>query len=58
VFDRWWRAENSRSRVKGGSGLGLSVVKAIALAHSGYVRVLDGPQGKGVTFVICIPQMS
>jgi two-component system sensor histidine kinase AdeS len=58
VFDRWWRAENSRSRVKGGSGLGLSVVKAIARAHCGYVRVLDGPQSKGVTFVICIPQMS
>jgi two-component system sensor histidine kinase AdeS len=58
VFDRWWRAENSRSRVKGGSGLGLSVVKAIALAHGGFVRVLDGPQSEGVTFVICIPQMS
>ncbi|MFT4650418.1 MAG: two-component system sensor histidine kinase AdeS [Polaribacter sp.] len=58
VFDRWWRAENSRSRVKGGSGLGLSVVKAIALAHSGHVRVLDGPESKGVTFIICIPQMS
>jgi len=58
VFDRWWRAENSRSRVKGGSGLGLSVVKAITLAHSGFVSVLDGPQGEGVTFVICIPHMS
>jgi two-component system sensor histidine kinase AdeS len=58
VFDRWWRAENSRSRVKGGSGLGLSVVKAIACAHSGSVKVIDGPQGEGVTFVICIPLVS
>lgn len=58
VFDRWWRAETSRSRVKGGSGLGLSVVKAIARAHSGYVSVLDGPQSKGVTFIICIPLTS
>ena len=58
VFDRWWRAENSRSRVKGGSGLGLSVVKAIALAHGGFAKVLDGPQSEGVTFVIGIPQMS
>ncbi|MBL4673546.1 MAG: HAMP domain-containing histidine kinase [Arenicella sp.] len=57
VFDRWWRAESSRSRVEGGSGLGLSVVKAIALAHRGDVKVLDGPQGKGVTFVIFIPSI-
>jgi two-component system sensor histidine kinase AdeS len=58
VFDRWWRAESSRSRVKGGSGLGLSVVKAIARAHSGDVKVLDGPQSNGATFVICIPLTS
>ena len=55
VFDRWWRAENSRSRVTGGSGLGLSVVKSITRAHAGNVRVLDGPDGKGVTFVLAIP---
>lgn len=57
VFERWWRAEKSRSRVGGGSGLGLSVVQAITRAHSGNVRVLDGPDGKGVTFVIFIPLM-
>lgn len=58
VFDRWWRAEKSRSRVGGGSGLGLSVVKAIARAHSGDVRVFDGLEGKGVSFVIFIPLMN
>ena len=57
VFDRWWRAESSRSRVEGGSGLGLTIVKAIARAHRGHVRVLDGPQGNGVTFMVLIPLM-
>lgn len=58
VFDRWWRAEKSRSRIGGGSGLGLSVVKAIARAHSGDVRVFDGLEGKGVSFIIFIPLMN
>lgn len=35
VFDRFWRADPSRSRDVGGSGLGLSVVRAIAMAHGG-----------------------
>ncbi|MFT5420500.1 MAG: two-component system sensor histidine kinase AdeS [Candidatus Endobugula sp.] len=57
VFDRWWRAERSRSRVAGGSGLGLSVVNAIARAHSGDVKIFDGPDGNGVSVVIFIPLM-
>ena len=57
VFDRWWRAETSRSRAAGGSGLGLSVVEAIVRAHSGDVRVLDGPHSQGVSFVISIPSV-
>jgi two-component system sensor histidine kinase AdeS len=55
VFDRWWRAEKSRSRISGGSGLGLSVVKVITDAHAGNVQVLDGSDGQGITFVILIP---
>lgn len=58
VFDRWWRAEQSRSRVTGGSGLGLSVVKSIARAHAGNVRVVDGPDGKGAAFILSIPLMN
>lgn len=57
VFERWWRAEKSRSRVGGATGLGLSIVQAITHAHSGNVRVDDGLDGKGVTFVILIPLM-
>lgn len=55
VFDRWWRAESSRSRVEGGSGLGLTVVKSIVRAHQGSIQILDGPDGKGAVFVMYIP---
>lgn len=37
IFDAFQRGESSRSRAQGGSGLGLAVVRAIALAHSGAV---------------------
>ncbi|NVZ18950.1 ATP-binding protein [Pseudomonas costantinii] len=37
IFDAFQRGENSRSRAQGGSGLGLAVVRAIALAHGGAV---------------------
>jgi two-component system sensor histidine kinase AdeS len=41
AFDRFWRADESRSRGTGGSGLGLSVVQAIAEAHGGQARLCD-----------------
>jgi hypothetical protein len=53
-----WRAEKSKSRVTEGSGLGLSVVKSIARAHTGNVRVVDGPEGQGTAVVIFIPLTS
>jgi len=54
VFDRFWRAEGSRSRESGGSGLGLSVVAAIAQAHGGRARA--GPRdGGGAIFEVILP---
>ena len=38
VFDRFWRAEKSRSRHTGGSGLGLAIVRKLAEAHGGHRR--------------------
>lgn len=58
VFDRWWRAETSRTRAEGGSGLGLSVVKAIVLAHDGSVEVSDNVTGSGAVFLIELPVKS
>lgn len=56
VFERFWRADKSRSRSLGGSGLGLSIVKQVAQAHSGLVK-LSSEVGRGSTFVIWIPAL-
>lgn len=55
VFDRWWRADASRNRQSGGSGLGLSVVKAIVEAQNGEIIVCDPSDGIGVQFEIRFP---
>ncbi|EMF56732.1 sensor kinase [Streptomyces bottropensis ATCC 25435] len=51
VFERFWRAEKSRSRRTGGSGLGLSIVRQFIEAHEGTVTV-GGKPGKGCVFTI------
>lgn len=45
VFDRFVRLDDARARDTGGSGLGLSIVREIAHAHGGAVRVEDAPSG-------------
>jgi two-component system, OmpR family, sensor kinase len=54
VFERFFRADPSRSRASGGSGLGLSIVAAIAEAHGGSVEVESPPAG-GAVFRILLP---
>ncbi|KQX06154.1 hypothetical protein ASD01_11260 [Ensifer sp. Root423] len=54
AFDRFWRADDSRSRASGGSGLGLSVVRAIAEAHGGSTSARRNEFG-GMTFEIALP---
>jgi two-component system sensor histidine kinase BaeS len=49
LFDRFWRAEKSRSRATGGSGLGLAVVKQLVEAHGGRV-VVESTSGQGTRF--------
>lgn len=54
AFKRFWRADSSRSRAFGGSGLGLSVVEAIVVAHEGAVTACNSSEG-GAEFRISIP---
>jgi two-component system OmpR family sensor kinase len=54
VFERFYRADPSRSRDSGGSGLGLAIVAAIAEAHGGSVTVASAP-GHGSTFRMLLP---
>ncbi len=54
IFDRFWRADNSRNRETGGSGLGLAIVKSIVDAHRGKVSVVETPGG-GATFRVDLP---
>ena len=57
IFDRFYRIENSRSRVEGnGAGLGLAIVKQMVTAHGGQVRV-ESELGKGSAFYITLPAM-
>ncbi len=49
VFDRFYRVDKSRSRIQGGSGLGLSIVKHIVEAHNQTINVRSTPQ-LGSTF--------
>ncbi|KES04934.1 hypothetical protein BU52_23115 [Streptomyces toyocaensis] len=55
VFDRFWRADKSRSRQTGGSGLGLAIVRKLAEAHGGSVSVESKP-GAGSVFTVRLPQ--
>ncbi|MFJ6615485.1 ATP-binding protein [Streptomyces sp. NPDC091289] len=54
VFDRFWRAEKSRSRRTGGSGLGLAIVRKLVEAHGGTVDATS-TEGEGSTFVLRLP---
>ena len=54
VFERFYRADESRSRESGGAGLGLAIVAAVAAAHGGTVVATSEP-GEGTTFAVTLP---
>ncbi len=54
VFERFYRADPSRSRAHGGTGLGLGIVAAIVAAHGGSVDVVTAP-GEGTAMRVHLP---
>lgn len=54
IFDRFYRADVSRSRDKGGSGLGLTIAKRLVLIHGGTITAENHPEG-GAVFAILLP---
>jgi two-component system OmpR family sensor kinase len=57
VFDRFFRADESRARTVGGSGLGLSISREIAHAHGGRLWV-DSEEGRGSAFSLALPRFT
>jgi len=56
VFERFYRADKSRSKKTGGTGLGLAIVKHIVLAYGGTIE-LQSRMGKGTSIVITLHNM-
>ncbi|GAA2741068.1 HAMP domain-containing sensor histidine kinase [Kitasatospora cinereorecta] len=57
VFDRFWRAEKSRSRRTGGSGLGLAIARQLVHAHGGTIDAAS-TLGEGTTMTLRLPRHS
>lgn len=57
VFDRFYRANPSRTRTTGGTGLGLAIAKEDVALHNGVINVWGEP-GEGASFVVTLPRES
>ncbi|WP_133690997.1 MULTISPECIES: cell wall metabolism sensor histidine kinase WalK [Mycobacteriaceae] len=55
VFDRFYRADYARDRQRGGSGIGLAIVRALTEAHGGHITVTSGGLGHGCVFTVALP---
>lgn len=57
VFERFWRADKARTRVRGGSGLGMSIVAQIVAAHGGEVA-FGSSVAEGSTVTVMLPALA
>jgi signal transduction histidine kinase len=55
VFDRFYRTDRARTRDTGGVGLGLAIVRAIAVAHGGQASAASLGSGQGSSFIVVLP---
>lgn len=55
IFERFYRTDRSRNRKTGGAGIGLTIVKAIVLAHGGNISV-ESVKGCGSCFMVVLPK--
>ena len=57
IFSRFYRVDKSRSRLGGGTGIGLTIVKHLVEAHGGAIAVTSNP-GLGSTFTVALPVLA
>ena len=57
IFERFYRADKSRNRITGGSGIGLAIVKVIVEAHKGSVIAISTLH-KGTEFIVILPKQA
>ena len=55
IFDRFYRIDKSRSRQAGGSGIGLTIARALVEAHGGRIWAESEGPGRGSTFTVALP---
>lgn len=55
VFDRFYRVDTARDRRRGGSGIGLSIARALVEAHGGEIAAASDGPGLGTTFTVRLP---
>jgi two-component system, OmpR family, sensor kinase len=56
LFERFFRVDKARARASGGSGLGLTIVKAIVEAHGGAMGAIKSAPGQGSAFELSLPR--
>ncbi|MDR0416940.1 MAG: two-component sensor histidine kinase, partial [Propionibacteriaceae bacterium] len=55
LFERFYRVDSARDRGHGGSGIGLTIVRALVSAHRGTVTASSPGVGQGAVFTITLP---
>ena len=56
IFERFYRVDADRSREKGGTGIGLAIVKQVMEKHGGHVYLTSRRRGKGARFTCSFPR--